>query len=147
MAQASWLKRLGAYPALDENVIREELISSHGSEREGLPEAGRCVRWLEAVIGQEVRETCAAVLEECRPLLYHTEGGQGRAFRRQEVPLHWEREHSRQDPEGNGGVNEDEAYNHHPPELPPLHQEVPPLREAPQHDVGALLAGLRLQGR
>ncbi|CAE8733814.1 unnamed protein product, partial [Polarella glacialis] len=40
----------------------------------------------------------------------------------------------------------DGAHNRHPPQLSPLRQEVPTLREAPQQSVRSLLASLRGQG-
>lgn len=85
-------------------------------------------------------------MAQCRLGLRDAEGSQGGELRGQEVPFHRERQHPRSRAEGHGDLNQDEAHHRDPPELPALHQEIQPLREAPQQPGSPLLAGLRAQG-
>merc|ERR1719387_2562955 len=92
------------------------------------------------------RRRAACVLAECGPELFDPEGGKGGDLRGPQVPLHREREHPWQDSQGHGDQQEDVPHYHHPPELPPLHQEVQPVREAAQERGGPLLPLLRAEG-
>ena len=110
-----------------------QVLSPINSATKILPKARQRIPQLQEAGRQEdIRRS--QILQECRVGVQDTQGGHWGSLRRQEVPLHRQGLHQRQNPQGPRDLHQDAENHHREKRLPPLRQQVQQVREeAHQH--------------